>query len=141
MPANPVWTREEIYHVADRAYRLYREGRLRDARILFEGLIAIDPENTYCPKALAAICMGLQQYAGALRHLDTVLARDPFDPQALAGRCEALIAMRDLATARLALESLSALPAHVRDERRLRMLLEQAEKASGVRQLPAGAPR
>jgi tetratricopeptide (TPR) repeat protein len=80
------WTREETWHIAYRAWRLYREGRLGEAAILFEGLLAIDPENAYCRKGLAAICMGRRQYDSAIAHLDTVLAREPRDAEALAAR-------------------------------------------------------
>ena len=38
----PAWTREEIYYIAERAHRLYRQGRFHDAGILFEGLTAVD---------------------------------------------------------------------------------------------------
>ena len=55
------WSREEIYYIAERAYRLYRQGKLREAAILFAGLHAADPGNTYCEQALAAIRSGLAQ--------------------------------------------------------------------------------
>ena len=77
----------EIYYVAERGYRLY-EGRLREAAILFEGLIVIDPENAYCRKALAAISIGLGQHWLAVRQLSAIIARDPLDTDALARRCE-----------------------------------------------------
>jgi hypothetical protein len=55
------WSQEEIYYIAERAYRLYLQGRLREAAILFAGLIAIDPENAYCRRALASIRSDLRQ--------------------------------------------------------------------------------
>jgi Flp pilus assembly protein TadD len=136
------WTREEIYYVAQRGYRLYREGKLREAAILFEGLTVIDPDNAYCRKALAAICMRLNQYGTAAAHLDAILARNRFDAEALAGRCEALMGMRDFAAARRDLESLSELPAGGGDARRLRLQLPRDSAAPGAAapQLPAGAP-
>jgi tetratricopeptide (TPR) repeat protein len=137
------WSREEIYYISERAHHLYRQGRFDDAGILFEGLTAIDPENVYCRKALAAVYMALKEYGIALRHLSAVLSRDRFDTEALAGRCEALIAMKELAPARRDLHSLSALPAGLEHTCRLRLLFEQAELASRARsqQLPDGGPR
>jgi tetratricopeptide (TPR) repeat protein len=88
------WTREEIYYVAQRGHRLYREGRLLEAAMLYEGLIAIDPEDAYCRKALAAAYVRLNQYDRAIGHLDAVLAGNPLDAEALRGRTEALTAMR-----------------------------------------------
>jgi tetratricopeptide (TPR) repeat protein len=139
----PVWTREEVYYIAERAHRLYRQGRFHDAGILFEGLTAIDPENVYCRKALAAICMALREHGAAVRHLNAILLRDRFDGEALAGRCEALIAMKELAAARRDFQSLSTLPAGFENVGRLRLLLDQAELAPGARsqQLPPGQSR
>ena len=132
------WSREEVYYIAERAHHLYRQGRFNDAGILFEGLTAIDPDNVYCRKALAAVYVALKEYGIALRHLTAVLARNRFDAEALAGRCEALIAMKDLAAARLDFQLLSALPTGFETSRRLRLLLDQAELAPGARsqQLP-----
>jgi tetratricopeptide (TPR) repeat protein len=137
------WTREEIYYVAQRGYRLYREGRLREAAILFEGLTIIDPENAYCRKALAAICIRLNQYGAAAAHLDAVLARNHFDREALAGRCEALIGMHEFAAARRDLEVLAELPSGGDDARRLRLQLPrdfQTPPSAASPQLPAAAP-
>jgi tetratricopeptide (TPR) repeat protein len=139
----PEWTREEIYYIAERAHRLYRQGRFHEAGILFEGLIAVDPENVYCHMALAAVYMVLKEHGAAVRHLTAVLARDRYDAEALAGRCEALIAMSDLAAARRDFQSLSALPAGSKISHRLRLLLDHAELAPGARsqQLPRGQSR
>jgi tetratricopeptide (TPR) repeat protein len=135
---SPQWTHEEIYYVAQRGHRLYREGRLGEAAVLFEGLIAIDPDNAYCRKALAAICLRLERYDAAVIHLDAVLALSPRDVDALAGRCEALIATRDLVSARRDLECLTAIPGGVADVRRLRLKLSRQSDAAS--QLPAGPP-
>jgi thioredoxin-like negative regulator of GroEL len=114
-----VWSREEIHYVAERAYRLYRQGRLTDAAILFEGIAAIDPHNAYCRKALAAISIGLGQHRVAVRHLSSIIARDGRDLDALARRCEAFIAAGDFAAARQDLDSLAALPDGAEAVRRL----------------------
>jgi tetratricopeptide (TPR) repeat protein len=115
------WSREEIFYVAERGYRLYREGRLRDAAILFEGLAAVDPEGAYCRRALSAISLGLGQYAAAVRYCSALLARNQFDAGALAGRCEALAAMGDIDAARRDLETLLAIPEGAPDARRLQL--------------------
>jgi predicted Zn-dependent protease len=130
--------------VAERGYLLYREGRLREAGILFQGLIVIDPENAYCRRALAAISIRLGWRRPAIRHLSVLIARDRLDAEAIAARCEALIAEGDLAAARRDLDSLAALPAGVENARRLRLqLLQQSELAPGAAapQLQARAPR
>jgi predicted Zn-dependent protease len=139
----PVWTREEVYYIAERAHRLYRQGRYHDAGILFDGLTAVDPENLYCRKALAAVYMVLKEHGAAVQHLNAILVRDRHDAEALAGRCEALIALKDLAAARRDLQSLSALPNGLENARRLRLLFDQADLAPRARsqQLPQGQSR
>lgn len=132
----PAWSREEIYYITERGYRLYCEGQLHEAAILFQGLIAIDPDNAYCRKALSAIDISLGRPELAVRHLSVVIARNRFDVEALAARCETLLAMKDLAAARRDLDSLSALPAGLENARRLRLqFLREAESASAA-QLP-----
>ena len=49
------WSAQDIYLVADKAYQLYQQGHLREAQVLFEGLLAIAPGNRYCRLALSAV--------------------------------------------------------------------------------------
>jgi Flp pilus assembly protein TadD len=139
------WSREEIHYVAERGYRLYREGRLRDAAILFEGLSVVDPENAYCRKALAAVSIALGQLWPAVRHLSVIIARDRLDVDALATRCQALMTAGDLASARRDLEALAALPASAEHARRLKLQLlatsEFAPNAQKSSQLLPEPPR
>jgi tetratricopeptide (TPR) repeat protein len=140
----PAWSREEVYCIAERGYRLYGEGRLREAGILFEGLIAIDPENAYCRKALAAISIRLGRQELAIRHLAAIIARDSHDTDALARRCEVWMTMGDLAAARHDLDSLEALPDGAQHARRLKLQFLQRsefEPPTVVPQLPARPPR
>ena len=39
------WTEEDIYLVAQYAYELHLEGYNYDAAVIFEGLLAINPDN------------------------------------------------------------------------------------------------
>lgn len=143
MPA--MWSREEVYFVAERGYRLYAEGHLHQAAILFEGLIAIDSENTYCRKALGAIALALGQAGLAAGHFGAIIAHDRLDIDALAGRCEALIAIGDLAAAQRDLASLAVLPGGAEHARRLKLQFQQRPDfpatSSQAPQLPSEAPR
>jgi Flp pilus assembly protein TadD len=132
----PTWSREDWYYIAERAYRLYSEGRVPEAAVLFEGLAAIDPDDAYSRKALAAISIRLGRPEFAIQHLDAVIASDRSDAEALAARCEVLIAMRELDLARRDLNALERLPAGLANVRRLEMCLRQSAS-----QLPAGTPR
>ena len=141
----PKWSQEEIYFIAERGYRLYLQGQLHDAAILFAGLIAIDPENAYCRKALGAIATALGQARLAVAHFSVVIEHDRLDIDALAGRCEALLTIGDLSAAQRDLASLAGLPGGVEHARRLTLLFQgQSEfpgKDSQASQLPSGAPR
>jgi len=143
MSAN--WSQEEIYFIAERGYRLYLQGQLQDAAILFAGLIAIDSENAYCRKALGAIATALGQAQLAVAHFGMVIAHDRLDIDALAGRCEALLTIGDPAAAQRDLASLAGLPGGVEHARRLTLLFQQQSefpgKSSQASQLPSGAPR
>ena len=140
----PRWSEEEIYHVAQRGYLLYRQGRLREAAILFQGLTVIDPENAYCRRALAAVSIGLGHHWLAIQHLSVLIARDRQNSDAIAARYEALIAVGDFAAARRDLNAIAALPSGTQNAQRLSLqLLQRSEFTSrdAAPQLPGGPPR
>jgi predicted Zn-dependent protease len=85
------WSEEDVYMVADRAHSLCLQGRYSEARIVFEGLVVVDPENRYCRLALAAVCMAERDAAAALEQLSAWLERHPQDYEARARRCEAYL--------------------------------------------------
>jgi len=83
------WTSEEIYLLADSGYALYRQGRYQEAAVIFEGLTTLDPMNSYCRTALAAVCLALGFPDRAANELTFLLKRNPADHDARARRCEA----------------------------------------------------
>ena len=83
-----VWSARDIYLVADKAYQLYQQGHVLEARMLFEGVLAVAPANRYCRLALSAVLASLGDLPGALTQLDEWIARDPIDVEARARRCE-----------------------------------------------------
>jgi len=54
-PSPHDWSQEELYYIAERAYRLQCEGWLHEAEILFAGLSAVVPSDAYYRRALAAV--------------------------------------------------------------------------------------
>jgi len=72
----PGWTRDDIYRICERGYSLHQQGRYREAAVIFDGLIAVDPDNDYCRDALAAALLALGEAQRAVEQLDTVLAHD-----------------------------------------------------------------
>lgn len=94
------WTSEEIYLLADRGYALYRQGRYEEAAVIFEGLTALDPMNSYCRTALAAVCLALGHAQRAINELTFLLNRNPADHDARARRGEAYCELRSWNEAR-----------------------------------------
>lgn len=127
MPAS--WTNSEIELIAERAYQLHLQGKHRDAAIIFEGLIAIDPRNVYCLQALAALSLKAGSAEQAVEYANRALDFSPGEVDALACRCEANILLRRFADARQDLEAMrrAGAEAHVA---RLAMRLANAGKFS-----------
>ena len=123
------WTNAEIDLVAERAYELHLQGKHSDAAIIFEGLLAIDPQNVYCLEALAALSLKLGSPEDALKYADRALHLSPNQVQALACRCEANVVLNRFSEAQQDLESMKRLgaPGHVA---RLTMRLANAENSS-----------
>ena len=94
------WTAEELYLLADRGYGFYQQGRYEEAVVIFDGLIALDPGNSYYRTAMAAICLALGDAQRAVEELSTLLEKTPADLEARARRCEAYCDLRRWAEAR-----------------------------------------
>ncbi|HVO62387.1 MAG TPA: tetratricopeptide repeat protein [Terriglobales bacterium] len=87
------WTQDEICLLAERGYALYRQGRYQEAAVIFEGLTVLDPLNSYCRTALAAVCLALGEFQRAVDELSFLLNLNPSDQEARARRCEAYCTM------------------------------------------------
>lgn len=119
------WTNDEVYLVAERAHSLYMQGRLREAATLFEGLVALDPENAYCRNALATVYLALDEARNALEQLHVAMRLDSGNMQARQRLCEALLQLGDTSAAAAELEFLQRmLP--LSETRRLQLRLETA---------------
>ena len=125
MPAH--WSNEEIELLAERAYQLYLQGKNEDARIIFEGLIAIDPRNVYCLEALASLHLLLGSVQLAVDYADRALAFSPRRVNALACRCEGNLRLGRLQPAQQDLEVLAQLRAEAQVAR-LAIQLANAKK-------------
>jgi thioredoxin-like negative regulator of GroEL len=89
------WSEEEVYLVARSAFDLAMQGQYDDAAIIFDGLAAAAPDNSYVRCSLAALCVQLQQPETAL----TVLAAAQDSPRAAQLRVEALLDLKKPAEA------------------------------------------
>ncbi|HYO59269.1 SycD/LcrH family type III secretion system chaperone [Archangium sp.] len=93
------YTDEELYAIAKTAYFFYYQGRLAEARTLFQGLYAVNPADAYFAKALGVVEMAAGNPQGALAAYDVALKLDARDAQAYVGRAEVRLSLGQKAPA------------------------------------------
>lgn len=64
---------EDLYQVADLGYDLMMEGRLEDARKLFEGLYCYNPFDSYFHVALGSIYQRLEMLEESFNHYESAI--------------------------------------------------------------------
>lgn len=79
---------EELYSIAKTGYFLFYQGKLAEARTVFQGLYAINPLDPYFAKALGVVEMAAGNPAGAVAAYDVALKIAPQDAGAYLGRAE-----------------------------------------------------
>jgi type III secretion system low calcium response chaperone LcrH/SycD len=79
---------EELYAVAKTAYFFYYQGRITEARTLFQGLYAVNPLDPYFAKALGVIELAAGNAQGAMAAYDVAIKLSPDDAGAYVGRAE-----------------------------------------------------
>lgn len=90
---------EELYSIARTAYFFYYQGRLNEARTLFQGLYAVNPTDAYFAKALGVVEMAAGNPHGASAAYDVAIKIAPDDPAAYVGRAEVKISQGQRAQA------------------------------------------
>src|SRR4029079_13341739 len=79
---------DELYSVARMAYFLYFQGKLEEARSLFQGLYAVNPVDPYFANALGVVELASGNDHGALAAYDVAIKLSPDDPAGYVGRAE-----------------------------------------------------
>ena len=103
------YTDDELYAIAKTAYFFYYQGRIAEARTLFQGLYAINPADAYFAKALGVVEMAAGNPQGALAAYDVALKLDARDAQAYVGRAEVRLSLGQKAPALEDLRRISSL--------------------------------
>ena len=103
------YTDDELYSIARTAYLFYYQGRLNEARTLFQGLYAVSPTDSYFAKALGVVEMAAGNPQGALAAYDVALKLDARDAQAYVGRAEVRLSLGQKAQALEDLRRISSL--------------------------------
>jgi type III secretion system low calcium response chaperone LcrH/SycD len=87
------YTDDELYSIARTAYLFFYQGRINEARTLFQGLYAVSPTDSYFAKALGVVELAAGNAQGALAAYDVALKLSPNDAQAFVGRAEVKLSM------------------------------------------------
>ena len=82
------YTDEELYSIARTGYYFYYQGKVNEARTVFQGLYAINPMDPYFAKALGVVEMAAGNPSGAVAAYDVALKIAPQDAAAYLGRAE-----------------------------------------------------
>lgn len=90
---------DELYAIARTAYVFFYQGKLQQARTLFQGLYAVNPVDPYFAKALGVIEFAAGNATGSLAAWDVAIKLAPSDPSAYVGRAEVRIAANQKAQA------------------------------------------
>jgi type III secretion system low calcium response chaperone LcrH/SycD len=86
------YTEEELFSIARTAYIYFYQGKVDQARTLFQGLYAVNPLEPYFAKALGVVEWAAGNSAGALAAYDVAIKLDPNDAAAFVGRAEIRVA-------------------------------------------------
>ncbi len=90
---------EELFSIARMAYYFFYQGKLDEARRLFQGLYAVNPLDAYVAKALGVVEQAAGNPQGAMAAYDVALKIAPQDAAAYVGRAEVKISMGQKAQA------------------------------------------
>lgn len=69
-------------------HRLFARGRMREAQVVFEGIVAREPDEAFPYTMLGAVYLAQGDDGRALALFDAALTMDPADPAALVNRAE-----------------------------------------------------
>ncbi len=119
--------RERMAQLAELAYMYFQEGRYEEARIVFEGLLSLEPNHAYYCRALGTVFHRLGRHDTAVRYYQRAVKLDENEPEAWANMGEALLVQGQVEQAIGCLERADALylhfdPANVQ-RKRVRTLL------------------
>lgn len=113
-------SREELYEIAGQGHNLYDAGLIDSAQKVFEGLTALDPNDSFFHSGLGAI----YQHQGALEHAiieyDRALALNERDIPSRCNRAEVLLQQGQTEAAIQDLERISELDPHAQCNHTLR---------------------
>lgn len=85
------YTSEELQSIAQIAYYMMMQGKMKDAQTLYEGLVALDPSQEYYFRALGVLAQKNNDSQLALRHFGYAIQLAPHKPEGYVNRTEIYI--------------------------------------------------
>lgn len=89
------YSADELYAISTHGYTLFLNGKIKDAQVIFEGLVAVDPRNDYYYRALGVVYHRQGDAERALRQFNHAITVSPKAPAAYVNRAEVHISRRD----------------------------------------------
>jgi len=82
---------EELYAISSQGYTFFLQGKIKPARVIFEGLLALDPRNSYFYRALGVIYWREKEPEKALQQFGYAIRVCPHEIVSYIGRAEVLV--------------------------------------------------
>lgn len=89
-------TKDQLYRIAEKAYQLFSQGKLDEARQIYEGLVAADPFDSVFHCHLGAVLWRSGDLERAFEEYDAAVRYNFANTDALAGRGELLISRGEI---------------------------------------------
>jgi tetratricopeptide (TPR) repeat protein len=91
---------DELFAIANQGYYLFLQGKTESARVLFEGLVAVNPRNAYYYRALGAIYWRLNEPQKAVKQFTYAIRVSPKDVSSYVNRAEVHVSLKQFLEAR-----------------------------------------
>ena len=91
---------EELFAVSSQGYFMFLQGKTEPARVIFEGLVAIDPKNAYYYCALGAIYWRLKEPQKAVKQVTYAIRVSPKETSSYINRAEVYVSQKSFKAAR-----------------------------------------
>lgn len=88
------YTDEELYAIASQGYNFFLQGKTEPAKIIFEGLVAIDPKNAYYYRGLGVIYLQMKDLDKAYKQFSFAIRLAPKDMTSYINRAEISMALK-----------------------------------------------
>jgi len=85
----------QAYNLAQLGYRLLQEGQLDDARVMFQGLVTLNPKDPYMHLALGSVHHRAGRVQEAVEEYSKAIALDPQLTNAYANRGELYLGLHE----------------------------------------------